>query len=857
MSGFDLASAHGLDEREAAARLEKDGPNALPTEAPSTLLSTAFEVVRQPMVLLLLAAGGLYLLLGDRVEAITLLASVALVIGIELVQERKTARALEALRDLASPRALVIRDGKTRRIAGHDVVRGDLVIVVEGDRVPADGKILDASSLTVDESLLTGESVPVRKRIAKEREEPAPPGGDDLPFVFSGTVVVKGRAVVEVTATGARSELGRIGKSLAEVAPSKSPLEREIDGLVRLFGIIALVSSIGLAAVYGLRSGQFVEGLLAGIALAMSLIPEEFPIVMTIFLALGALRLSRLGVLVRRMPAVETLGAASVLCTDKTGTLTENRMRIARLHANGSSHVVGQAPLPDEVHALVEHGILASQRDPFDPMEIAFHALGNEALGGTEHLHATWQLVREYPLSPELLSMAHVWRSPDGGSLVVSAKGAPEAIVDLCHLPEAEAASVRDAVSAMGREGLRVLGVATTRFEGAELPANQHDLPFRFVGLVGLEDPLRARVPAAVAECRDAGVRVIMITGDYPETALAIARRAGFRRTHAALNGRELGALDDAALASTLARLDVIARAVPEQKLRIVKALQTSGGVVAMTGDGVNDAPALEASHIGIAMGGRGTDVAREAADLVVTDDDFASIVEGVRRGRRIFENLRKAVVYVIAVHVPIAGLSLLPALFGWPLMLLPLHIVFLELIIDPACSMAFEAEAEEGDVMTRAPRDPSERLVDRKRFLVGIAQGASVLVAALVILLVARGAGLTDGTTRALGFSAIIGGNVALIGANLSWAAHRRGRPWNRVALVVMVIAIAGLAATLFVGPLRSLFHFDPTPAPFVAGAFLVGFASLAWFEIAKRLHGAERFREGVGPGAGHVVRR
>jgi Ca2+-transporting ATPase len=829
----------GLTAAEAAARLASEGPNALPTDARSSFIHTVWHLLREPMLLLLLAAAGIYLVLGDRFEAVMLSLSVCFVIGIELVQERKTARALDALRDLASPRALVLRDGKPQRIAGQDVVRGDRILIAEGDRVPADARLVEASGISVDESLLTGESVPVRKRVALATDTEARPGGDDLPFLYSGTLVVKGRGAAEVFATGPRSEIGRIGTALHGATSERSPLQREIGAIVRVMALTAAVLSIGLAVLYAVQSDSVVEGLLVGIALAMSLLPEELPIVLAVFFALGALRLSKHRVLTRNLAALETLGATSVLCTDKTGTLTENRMRVAALYAAGEVHQVTDAALPEFVHEVVEHGILASQRDPFDPMEIAFHQLGETALRATEHLHATWTLVREYPLSPELLSMSHVWRSPNETSLIVSAKGAPEAIVDLCHLPEAQVEAVRAAVMALGSDGLRVLGVASVRFDDGELPGEQHDYPFTFVGLVGLEDPVRATVPAAIADCRAAGIRVVMITGDYPATASAIGRKAGLACPDDVLTGAEIELLDDDALVTRLRSADVVARAVPEQKLRIVRALARDGGVVAMTGDGVNDAPALEAAHIGIAMGGRGTDVAREAADLVITDDDFASIVAGVRLGRRIFDNLRKAVTYIVAVHVPVAGLSLIPALLGWPLALLPLHIVFLELIIDPACSVAFEAEGDEADIMSRPPRAPTSRLADRGLFLLGLAQGVSVLLACLAVLFAARQHGLAEGGTRALAFTALLGGNVALIAVNLSWSVggERKGRPTNRVAFLVAGLAMAGLVASLVFAPVRSVFHFDPVSLPLGLAAFGAGAVSVAWFEVWKRV--------------------
>jgi P-type Ca2+ transporter type 2C len=828
----------GLTEAKAQRRLAAEGPNSLPGNAPSALWHTLLDVVREPMLALLIAAAATYLALGDRLESITLAGSVFVVVTIELVQERKTQGALAALRDLTSPRALVIRDGESRRIAGHDVVRGDLLVLAEGDRVPADAKVLEARSLAIDESLLTGESAPVRKRVAAPDDVASHPGGEDLPFVYSGTLVVKGRGAAEVIATGPRSAIGGIGAALGQTSPARSLLEREIEGIVRIMAMGAAAFSVGLALIQGLRSQDWIGGILAGIALAMSLLPEELPIVLTVFLAIGALRLSRRRVLTRRMSALGSLGSASVLCTDKTGTLTENRMRVASLYREGSFHRVGEGPLPDSMHLVVEHGILASDRDPFDPMEIAFHRLGKEALAGTEHLHASWQLVHEYPLTAELLSMAHVWQSPEDGRRVVSAKGAPEAIAELCRLPEADAAEARDATRALARDGLRVLGVASVLFEGEVLPEDVRDHPFGFVGLVGLEDPVRATVPAAVAECQAAGVRVVMITGDYPETATAIARKAGLALPEDVLTGPEIAMADDAVLSDRLRHVDVIARAVPEQKLRIVRALAAQGEVVAMTGDGVNDAPALDAAHIGIAMGGRGTDVAREAADLIVTDDDFASIVSGIRLGRRIFDNLRKAVVYIVAVHVPVAGVSLLPALFGWPLVLLPLHIVFLELIIDPACSIAFEAEAEEPNVMRRPPRSASSHLIDRQVVLTGLAQGVSVLIVAMAAIVLARSRGFSEGEVRATGFSVLVGGNIALILTNLTWstAARTTLRSRNRVAFAMAVGAIAALSCTLFVPPVQDLFRFGSLSVWTAAAAFLAGFASVGWYEIVKR---------------------
>ncbi|HEX8908450.1 MAG TPA: cation-translocating P-type ATPase, partial [Anaeromyxobacteraceae bacterium] len=788
-----------------------------------------------------LAAGAIYLLLGDMEEALTLLSFVVVVIGITVVQERKAEHAVAALRDLSSPRAIVVRGGERRRVAGSEVVRGDLVVLAEGDRVPADAVLVEAANLEADESLLTGESVPVRKRAAAGgAPSQARPGGDDLPFVYAGTLVVRGHGIAEVRATGARSEMGRIGASLAELDSGRTPLQVEVGRTVRLVALAGAALCVALVLLYGATRGDWLQGLLAGIALAMAVLPEEFPVVLTLFMALGAWRISKSRVLTRRLPAVEALGAATVLCTDKTGTLTENRMRVARLWARGAAEVVdADVPLPERVHPVVELGILASQRDPFDPMEQAFHRLGARALAGTEHLHDTWTLVREYPLSPALLAVSHAWRAPDGDRLVVAAKGAPEAIADVCHLEEAGAAEVRAHVSEMAADGLRVLAVARAWATPGALPPGQHDFEFELVGLVGLEDPVRAGVPEAVAECQGAGVRVVMITGDAPETARAIAHRIGLPHADV-LTGAALAALPQGELAARVrGGASVFARVVPEQKLQLVQALRAGGEVVAMTGDGVNDAPALKAAHIGVAMGGRGTDVAREAAGLVVTDDDFTSIVGAVRLGRRIYENLRRAMAYVVAVHIPIAGLALVPVLLGWPIALFPVHIVFLELIIDPACSLAFEAEPGEPGLMRRPPRRPGAPLFDRRIVVTSLLQGASVLAATLLAFRFGIDHTGGEASGRALAFAALVGGNVTLILVNRSWErsvlatlATRNVAAWS-----VVVGATLAVAAALSVPFLRNLFRFGPAAAGDLALAAAAGAASLAWFELVKWL--------------------
>jgi P-type Ca2+ transporter type 2C len=833
----------GLTEAEASSRLASEGPNELPTARPRNIWQQAFDVLREPMLLLLLGAGAVNFLLAEPIDGGILLSFVLVVIGIELYQERKTENALAALRDLSSPRALVIREGARQRIAGRDVVRGDVILLAEGDRVPADAVLVQCVNLSVDESALTGESVPVRKaECARDAvEEPlGRPGGDATPWVFSGTLVVKGQGIAVVKGTGPKTELGRIGKALSSIGSERTPLQREVDRVVRTIAVLGLGAAALVVVVYGLTRGNWLEGLLAGIATAMAMLPEEFPVVLTVFLALGAWRLSERHVLTRHSPAIETLGAATVLCVDKTGTLTQNRMTVRELLVDGETYPLHEGGLPERFHEIAEFAVLASPIDPFDPMDTAFKVLGERYLAETEHLHSDWTLVREYPLSEHLLALSHVWRSPSGNDYVIAAKGAPEAIADLCHFDEARLAALTSRVEAATQNGQRVLGVARAQFGVADgLPSEQHDFDFEFLGLVGLHDPVREGVPAAVAECTRAGVRTVMITGDYPGTALAIAREIGLDHEQGAITGPELEAMSEDELAERIRRVCVFARMVPEQKLRIVRALKANDEIVGMTGDGVNDAPALKASDIGIAMGERGTDVARESADLVITDDDYTSIVGAVRQGRGIFDNLRKAMAYIIAVHVPIAGMALLPVFAsGWPLVLLPLQIAFLELIIDPACSIAFEAEPVDTEIMDRPPRGLGEPLFGRRVLSIAVLQGVSVLMAVFGVYVWTVLSGRPDGEVRAITFATLVVGNVALILVNRSWrlsviGAFKERR--NRALGWVVALALGALALLLTVPFLRELFRFAPVTLAEVAVAMLAGVLSVAWFEIYK----------------------
>jgi len=819
--------SRGLTAAQASARRQSEGPNALPTAGGKGVLQLAAAVLREPMFLLLIAASAVYLLLGDVHEALVLAASIVAVLAISVIQERRTERALEALRDLSSPRALVIRDGVERRIAGVDVVRGDLIVLREGDRVPADAVLAESHDLAVDESLLTGESVPVAKHAGRV-------GADR---VMSGTLVVRGLGRATVSATGPRSELGKIGASLATLESGKTSLERETARMVRIIAVGALVLCVALAALYVAMRGDPLGGVLAGLTLAMAILPEEFPVVLTVFLALGAWRIGRHRVLTRRMPAIEMLGAATVLCCDKTGTLTENRMAVAETWIDGRWHERRSSTAAAE--SVLAAAALACELDPFDPMERAILAASAESARG--HRDAM-SLERRYPLSGDFLAVCHGW-SVEGAGAVIAMKGAPETVVDACALDEGKRAAALDAAADAGARGLRVLAVARAEQQHAQWLDSPLGYAFEFVGLIALADPIRASVPAAIGLCRRAGVRVVMITGDHPLTARAIAAQAGIPSGRV-LTGAELDSLDDVGLTDAVKSVQVFARVRPEQKLRLVKALRSAGEVVAMTGDGVNDAPALKAAHIGIAMGARGTDVAREAASLVLLDDDFTSIVGTIRLGRRIYDNIRNAMRYLLAVHVPIAGMSMIPVLAGWPPLLFPVHVVFMEFVIDPACSIAFEAERSDPHSMERPPRPPDERLFDSTSLFLAIALGASVLAGALGVYAWALSSQRPPGEAQALAFAAIIAGNLVLILANRSKerTVLQAMATSNRASAWIVVGSLAALLASIYVPAAAQVFRFQPPGAADMAWAMAAGAAPVLWYDFAKLARRARR---------------
>jgi P-type Ca2+ transporter type 2C len=830
------AGLTGLDEAEAERRLARHGPNAVAGKRSRGILDIARGILREPMFLLLLAAAGLYLVIGDIGEGLFMTAGAVVTIGLVVLQEVRSERALAALRELAEPVARVVRDGTERRVPAHEVVPGDLVLVGEGERLPADGLLIAGDALTVDESALTGESVPVSKRPAPTEMDGADdpePGGDDTPYLFAGTLNVRGQGMIHVVRTGASTRLGRIGASLASIKDEPTLLQRTTGALILRLGILALAFCVIVAVAYGVLRDDWIGGALSGITLAIALLPEEFPMVLGIFMALGAFRLARHKVLVRRAAVIETLGAATFLCVDKTGTLTENRMVLTTAWRGGEvQNVRGHVRLSGGAVEPLRTALLASAVRPVDPMDRAVRILGMRVLPESVGAEAP---LRTYPLRPELLAIIQVWPDPLGG-ILYAAKGAPEAVFRLCRMGDDERAAMDAVVPGLASRGLRVLGVASAR-EASDRASAPEDIAFAFEGLIGFADPVRADVPQAIAEAKRAGITVAMITGDYPATALEIARQAGIDTSAGVLTGKEVADLGPEGLRKRVRQIRVFARIMPEQKLALVEALKANGEVVAMTGDGVNDAPALEAAHIGVAMGQRGTDVAREAADLVLLDDRFVSIIAGVRLGRRIFTNLRKALTYVTAIHVPIAGLALLPILMGLPPILYPMHVILLELVIDPVCSLVFEGEPSERHAMEKPPRPAAEPLFGTSQIVLGFVQGAIVLGAVFGLYVWALIADIPEMQARAAAFVALVLGNLALAFADAAepgtaFFDRRRLAFWGIGAGAAIIIA-----AVLYIPPLATILRVSPLSLSWLAISLTVAVLAGGWFGLAKRL--------------------
>lgn len=823
---------HGLSAKQASKILLKDGFNESPNQKARNIFTLLKELITEPMILLLLVGSCVYFLIGEISDALILSFMILVIIIITVIQERKTERALEALKDISNPKTYVIRDGKQIQVSSKEIVEGDIIVLREGDRVAADGFVVEATNVSVDESLLTGESVPVIKISYAKQDISTQPGGDNQSMVYGGTLIVGGHGLAQVTATGPRSELGKIGKSLLTIVEENTNLQKEIKRLVKIFAFFAFIICFIIFFGYGFLQQQWLSGILSGITISMTLLPEEFPVVLTIFMTLGALRMSRKHVLSRNNKVIETLGAASVLCVDKTGTLTENQMSLKEISVTNNTFIfVKNKDIPNDIKNILQIAKMASQQNGFDPIEKAIlEKAKNENID-------QWEIIKEIPFNTKLMAAIYVWKNKQNLQYLAAAKGAPEHIINLCKLGKLEKKYWHNKVNQMASSGKRVLALAKATHINKNLNQFQN-YQYEFLGLLGFIDPIKPDIAKAVNQCYEAGVRVVMITGDYPATACFVAKTIGIRSADLYLTGDDLTKISRKELLAKIKNNNIFCRIVPSQKLKIVQLLKSSGNIVAMTGDGINDAPALKAAHIGIAMGKRGTDVAKEASDLIILDDKFVTIVSAIRMGRRIYNNIKKALAYVVAMHIPISGLALLPVILGFPPLLLPIHVAFLELIIDPACTIIFEGEKENDQVMKKMPRSIMETLFNKRTLSFSILQGIGLLIAVLIVYIISSNIyHLAEINTRTAIFITLVLGNLSLISTNRSWSKTipQLLKLPNKAYWVIITLTYIWLTLAVSIDEFRSFFHFGTIPTSLLIIAYILGISHVLWFELRK----------------------
>ena len=824
-------SIAGLTTAEAKQLQEQYGLNELTPQKKENLLRKILHIICEPMFLLLLVAAAIYFLLGEPRDGIIMLVFVVGIISIDAIQEWKTDKTLNALKDLSAPHITVIRDGMEQTIASVDLVPGDLMLICEGVKIPADGVVVKCADLCVDESSLTGEA----EGVWKVPEGSAEPSGDywRKDYCYAGTLVTQGTATVRVDQIGENTEYGKIGQGVAASREEPTPLQRQTGNLVKTCAVIAgiLFVLVGIFTWLNIPdhgfSDRLVESILSGVTLAMAMIPEEFPVILTVFLSMGAWRLAKKHSLVRKLPSVETLGAVSVLCVDKTGTITMNQMAVQELWAADC----------DEC-ALVETMGLGCETDTYDPMEKAMLACCGR-YGITREALFENELITEYAFTNELKMMGHVWRRPEG--IVIAAKGSPERIFTVCNLTDEQRAEAEQKNTELSRQGLRVIATAKPESE-AGIPASITDCSLTLLGLVGLTDPPRAGVKEDIAVCNRAGIRVVMITGDNGTTASAIAKEIGISNNNHIITGDQLNDMTDEELREAVRSVSIFSRVIPEHKMRIVRALKENGEIVAMTGDGVNDAPALKYADIGIAMGKRGSEVSREAADLILMDDNFTTIVETVKDGRRIYDNIRKAVGYVFTIHIPIAAASLLAPFLGIApaaLLLLPLHVVLLEILIDPTCSIVLERQPAETDIMNRLPRDPKEKLLTGSLLGKSVLQGLAVFAASFgTYYTVLAGDPANAPVARSMGLAIIMLANLFLVQVNSSghdFAVQSFRRLVKDPIMWAVNVGTLALLAIILYTPLSAFLKLTALSAGQFCAVLGLAAASVLWYELVK----------------------
>jgi len=834
MSETELKDLKGLTSQQAKQLQEKFGRNELTAAKQESFFHKILKVISEPMFLLLLVAAVIYFILGEPRDGAIMLVFVVGIISIEVIQEWKTDKTLNALKDLSAPHITVLRDGAKVVINSCDLVPGDIMFIAEGVKVPADGEVLKSSTLRIDESSLTGEAEGVWKHsIDAEEEKKKEYWRND--YCYAGTLVTQGTGIIRVDKIGALTEYGKIGENVMSAPDNPTPLQVQTDKLVKFSAILAaiLFVLVGVVTFMNLVDHQFtsriIESILSGVTLAMAMIPEEFPVILTVFLSMGAWRLAKKNSLVRRLPSVETLGAVSVLCVDKTGTITMNKMTV---HSDWS--------LDESSERLIYITGLGCEPDAYDPMEQAMVTYC-EKMGISRERLFNGELLEDFAFTDELKMMGHVWRKKN--EIVVAAKGSPESILQLCELSVEDRDIVDKQITDMSMAGLRVIAVGSMQLESeGEIPDSLMDCRLKFCGLIGLADPPRESVKEDIKTCVKAGVRVVMITGDNGITASSIAKQIGMPNSNKIITGDELSRMSDEELQERVKDVSVFSRVIPEHKMRIVKAFKENGEIVAMTGDGVNDAPALKYADIGIAMGKRGSEVSREAADLILLDDNFSTIVDTIKDGRRIYDNIRKAVGYVFTIHIPIALASLVAPLMGIApasLLLLPLHVVILELVIDPTCSIVLERQPAEFDIMDRKPRDSKEKLLTAKTLAKSVIQGLAIFTASFGTYLYYNYLNPdAPNVARTMGLSIILMANLFLVQVNSSNYEYAYQSfmklAKDKIMWIINFITIGGLLVIVY-SPLNSFLKLAPLDPRAFLLAVILAFLSVFWYEWVK----------------------
>ena len=815
----------GLTDEEVLLSRNKFGTNIIVNQEKNQFLKSLFEMVIEPMFLLLLTATSIYFITGDYGNGIFMSAAIVLVSAISLYQESKSRTAIEALKKLSQPKSKVIRNGEIVEIPSEEIVIDDLIQTEEGTYIPADGIILQSNDFSINESILTGESMAVSKNETSKNNS-----------VFLGTIVTGGLAISKVTAVGNKTELGKIGKSLETIDEEKTPLQIQMGNFVKKMSIVGLVVFGFVWIINYYNSNNVLDSLLKALTLAMSIIPEEIPVAFTTFMALGSWRLMKMGVIAKQTKTVETLGSADVICTDKTGTITENKMSLAQWYTF-SDNTIKNSNINNDIDVeLLSLAMWASEPIAFDPMEIALHETYSKL--NTIDERPNFKLVHEYPLDGKPPMMTHILENKNG-TRIIAAKGAPEALIANSNLSEEETQQVLSAMTKMALEGYRVLGVGSTEFSGTDYPKKQQDFSFTFKGLVAFYDPPKANIKAVFETLHDAGIQVKIVTGDNAETTATIAKQIGFRNAHKILNGDQLMSMDDATLREKVMETTIFTRMFPEAKLKIIKALKENNQIVAMMGDGVNDGPALKSAHIGIAMGKKGTEIAKQAANLILIDDDFSKIIDAIAMGRKIYSNLKKAIQYIISIHIPIILIVFIPLVLGWiyPNIFSPVHVIFLEIIMGPTCSIIYENEPMERNLMLEKPRPITNTFFEFKEITISIIQGIIITIGLLFVYQYCVATNCSESTTRTVVFITLISSNIFLTLTNRSFYYSILTTLKYKNNLVLMIISATIIMTTclLFVPLFANFFEFESVSGSQIGLSILVGSVSVLWIEIYK----------------------